>query len=674
MPQPHRVEWAKSPRTYLFAAAVGLIGGLAGTVFQASGRAVQHVIIGTGTLLEAAKELEWYQALLIPFGGAIAAALLSYALTRKRPSQGMSDVMEAVTLNRAKSLSVRATISRAMLSFALIVTGSSIGREGPIVYMSASFGSRFARWMRVPVQRLGIYAGCGIAAGMSASYFAPLGAALFAAEVVLGNFALEVMAPVIIASITANMVMQALARGPLSNLLHTAPLFELPEFKEGHPFEMLVYLFLGVAAAFAGWLFIKAMSEAARLFRKSKLPAWAHLPIGGLCIGLIGIWLPEIWGNGYHAVNIVLKEEPLLRFVAVLFVMKIVATSITLGSGGSGGIFTPTLFVGVALGMTVGTAAHALFPGIVADPRPYAVVGMASTIASTTQAPITAIFLLFEMTRETQVILPLMVAVMSASLTSRWLGLDSVYVEGMRRRGVQIPEGIEETTLTTTRVTDIMRSEAVWVNMGAGFDMIVGMFQKTRHDCIYVTGRDDQLRGVIRLHDVKNFLTDAELGPAVIGADLAVEVPHAAPNQTLAEVMPYFDDPEMNELPVVDPESGRLLGSVDRRDVISQLSVEVLQSPKLRAKFVEHEGAQHYVEIPKGHAVSRIPVPPEMAGKTLAQIGLRQQTGLTALAIIRVDQGQETRIVPQANTMVLKDDALIVMGPIESIERMGGTV
>jgi Trk K+ transport system NAD-binding subunit len=171
---------------------------------------------------------------------------------------------------------------------------------------------------------------------------------------------------------------------------------------------------------------------------------------------------------------------------------------------------------------------------------------------------------------------------------------------------------------------------------------------------------------------VKNFLADRDLGAAVIAADLSVEVPRAHPNRTLAEMIEAFDDPELNEMPVTDPIDGRLLGVVDRRDVISALSVEVLQRRGLRAKFVEHEGAQHYVEIARGHAISRIEVPPEMAGGTFADYDFRQRTGLMVLNVIRTIRGRETRIQPQPTTVLEPGDALIVLGPIEAIREAGG--
>jgi CBS domain-containing protein len=324
--------------------------------------------------------------------------------------------------------------------------------------------------------------------------------------------------------------------------------------------------------------------------------------------------------------------------------------------------------------MVVGLGAQAVFPSLVADPRAFGVVGMAAGLAAATQAPIMAIFFLAEMTRQTEILLPLVLASLAGSVTSRALGLDSIYIAPLRQRGVQIPEGIEETALTTTRVRDIMRENVVWIRETISFDMIVRMVQKVRKDSIYVVDGNSKLVGVIRLHDIKNFLTDQDLGPAVIAADLTVTVPHARPDQTLAEILEHFDDPELHELAVVDPKQGSLVGAVDRRDLLTALSVEVLQSQQLRAKFVEHGGAQHYVEIQPGNAVSRIPAPQELVGKSLAATDFRKRTGLTVLTIVHSAEGRETRILPEPGTIIHEQDSLIVMGPVEAIRRLGGVV
>ncbi len=677
MSDARRVPWAHEPKTFLYAAGVGVIGGLVATIFQLGAHGLQRAIIGKGGLLEAAKKLEPHQRFLIPFAGAIAAALLAYGFSKRRKAQGMSDVMEACTMRKAETLSIRSTLMRAASSLALIATGGSVGREGPIVFTSAAFASRLARLGKFAGPRLGLFAGCGVAAGIASAYYAPFGAAIFAMEVVLGNFAIEIMAPVMVASVVASLFAKgvaALISDP--EVMRGPPLYDLPTFTERGPGEYLIYLALGVGAAFGAKLFIWTMRGTEKVFGRLPLPAVVKLPIGGLLVGVIGIWLPEVWGNGYDAVNKVLDDTaaPIFGFVALLFVMKILATSLTVGSGGSGGIFTPTLFVGAALGLIFGTAAHWALPGVVDDPRHYAVVGMAAVLAATTHAPIMAIFILFEMTRETGMVLPMVVAAISASVISRRIGVESVYLEPLRRRGLHIPEGIEETALTTTRVRDIMREKAAWIRVTATFDMIVGMVQKTRRDAIYVVDDDLRLKGVIRLHDIKSYLAEPELGAAILATDLAIVVPHALPDQTLAEVLSRFDDPDLDELPVVHPVDGKLMGVVDRRDLLTALSVEVLQSQQLRAKFVEHGGAQHYVEIQPGHAVSRIPVPPDMVGKTLASTDFRNRTGLTVLTVIHPENGREVRIVPAPGTVLAAGDALIVMGAIEKIRELGGTV
>jgi len=685
MPDARRVPWAHAPKTFLFAAGVGLIGGLVSPLFQLGSHLLQRVFIGHGGLLRAALNVPPLARLFIPFGGAIAAALLAYGFSKRRKSQGMQDVMEACTLRKAETLSIRSTLMRAASSLALIATGGSVGREGPIVYMSAAFGARLARLGKFAGPRLGLYAGCGVAAGMSAAYYAPLGAAIFAMEIVLGNFAIEIMAPVMLASVVSYLCAERIAlflaiepatTPPVwSEWLKGAPLYDLEFFHNIHPAEYLLYILLGVAAAFGAKLFVWTMRQTEGVFAKVPLPAVVKLPIGGLLVGIIGIWLPDVWGNGYDAVNLIIKEMPSFRLVLVLFILKIVATSATVGSGGSGGIFTPTLFVGAALGLMVGTASQNLLPGgVVGQSAPYAVVGMAAVLAATTHAPIMAIFILFEMTRETGMVVPMVIAAITATVASRAIGVESVYFGPLRRRGIHIPEGIEETALTTTRVRDIMREKAAWIRMTATFDMIVGMVQKTRRDAIYVVDGDLRLVGVIRLHDIKSYLAEPDLGAAVLATDLAIVVPHAFPDQTLADVLPRFDDADLDELPVVHPMDGKLLGVVDRRDLLTALSVEVLQSQQLRAKFVEHGGAQHYVEIQPGHAVSRIPVPKELIGSTLAAADFRNRTGLTVLTVIRPQDGREVRIVPAPETVLAAEDALIVMGKIEKIQSLGGSV
>ncbi|MHC4408013.1 MAG: chloride channel protein [Planctomycetota bacterium] len=670
------VPWALQPKTFLIAAGVGIIGGLVGATYQILSKGLQRILIGPGSLLEAANRLPAWQCVLIPFGGACLASFLGYGVARWKTGQGMADVMEAVSLRRMRDLSVSRTVLRALSSLALIATGGSVGREGPIAYMAASFGTRFSRFAGVPSTRLGLFAGCGIASGMAVSYYAPFGAALFAMEVVLRNFSVDILAPVLAASVVSFLMFTALATtGIFGDFLSGPPLYKFePMLPTGHPAEFFVYLLLGCASALGGWLFIRALRDSRAFFDRLAIPSWAKIPLGGLIVGIIGIWLPEVWGNGYAAVNTVVTGDVTFRFLTTLFFFKIFATSITLGSGGSGGLFTPTLFAGAALGLAFGAAGHAIAPDLIAEPTHYAVVGMAGAISATTHAPIMAIILMFEITRETQLFVPMCVAAIAATVTSRAMGIESVYIEPLKRKGIVIPEGIEETTLTTTPVSDIMRREGVWIHENAPFDRIVETAKKNRRDSIYVTNGSGSLIGVIHLHDIKSYLADADLGVAVIAADLAVETPRAVETETLAEIIRKFDDPEVHELPVVDPQTGMLLAVVDRRDLITVLSVEVLDSQQIRAKFVEPKGAQHFVELPEGHALSRLAVPVEYWGRTLRETNFRADTNLTILTVVRTQGTRESRILPEPDLELREGDELIVMGAAEDIREQGGDV
>ncbi|MCZ6573354.1 MAG: chloride channel protein [Planctomycetota bacterium] len=660
-----RAKEVHSPTVFLFAAAVGVVGGLVGVAYQLARKGVQITLMEKGGFLDAALALPWWKALLIPVAGATVSSILFYGLLRGR-TQGMADVMEAVTLRNAKLLSIRRTLARALASLALITTGGSVGREGPIVYVSASLGRRLGGLSRSPLPRLGLFAGCGVAAGMSAAYGAPFGAALFAMEVVLGSFAVDILAPVVVASVTAMLVVKGFAEGPLDGVIQ-AHLYTLPTGLElTSAWEILLYLGLGMLAAVVAMVFLRSLTVGERLFRRLAIPRPLQLPLGGLIIGLISIKLPYVWGGGHDTLGWMFTEWPVWEFLLLLLVVKIFATAVTVGSGGSGGLFSPNLLVGGLVGALVGDAARAMLPDLVVEPRAYAVVGMAAGLAGATQAPIMAIFFLFEMTKQPDLLLPLTVSTVAASVTARSLGLDSMYVQPLLRKGVHIPETIEETALTTTHVADLMRPDAVWVSETASFDVVVGMLRKTRKGSIYVVTGEGALRGAIHLHDLKNYLGEDTLSAAIIAADLAVPVPRVTGEKTLAEILDIFDDPDLNEIPVVD-DNDQLLGVVDRRDVIAALSVEVLHRGTLRAKFVMPEGDTHYVEIPPGHQLARVPVPEAFVGKTLGSTDFRRLTGLNVLTIVRRGNGREKRILPAPELVLEAGDDLVLLGPAEAI-------
>jgi CIC family chloride channel protein len=660
-----RLRSGIEPEMLVLAALVGVLGGLAGVGFRLAADWVQLTFLGGVDLIEAALAMPWWKRLLIPTAGAAIASILLYVIGREKETAGVSDLMETVSLRRGTGLRLRTTVLRSLASLGIISTGGSVGREGAITQLTAAMGAETGRRLGLTGQRFGLLLGCGVAAGMAAAYNAPLAGAIFAMELILSNFAVDIFAPVVFATVSATTVSR--------RILGAAPVYDIPGALEigNLPVAVLASIALGILAGFVAAAFLRTLFQSEDLFRSMKMPPYVKTTLGGLAIGVLGIWWPHVWGNGYQVVDLILHGELTVQFVALLFLLKIVATAITVGSGGLGGVFTPTLFVGAALGMVFGTGIHALLPGLAGDRGTYVMVGMAGLVAGTTQAPIMAIFVLIEITDSFEMVVPLMLGSIAASVTSNLLSGESIYTGRLKRRGVTIPEGIEELALAATRVRDVMRGDPASVRMRSPFVEVLPVLVGTRSDAIYVVDEAGRLQGAIRLHDVKHFLSDEELGQIVVAADLAVEVPFVTPDRSLAEVLQTFEDPELEEVPVVATDDDRrLIGIVGRRDVIAALTIEVLRSHSLRAKFVSREGGTaDYVELPRGHRVERVPVPARMVGRTIGDVDFRRLTGLSILTVIRADESSHgQRFLPEATLELFPGDAFVVMGPGERID------
>lgn len=652
-------------RILLMAVVVGVLGGLGSVGFNALVRLVQVTTMGASDVLEAAANLAWWQKILIPTAGAAVASLLLYWVGRERETAGVSDLMEIVAMQTRRRPSIRVTLMRTLASLGVLATGGSVGREGAVVQVSASLAGGVGAAVGLSGQRLGLLLGCGVASGMAATYNAPVAGAVFAMELVLANFAVDVFAPVVLASVTATTTSRL--------IVGSAPVYAIPAVPASGslPLELVTFLALGILSGIAAVGFMEALARATRGFRAIPLPPWVRTTLGGLLIGIIGIWLPHVWGNGYEVVDLILHQELALALVGVLLVLKIVATAITVGSGGPGGVFTPSLFVGAALGLLYGEGVGLLFPDLTSPPVVYAIVGMAGLIAGTTRAPIMAVFVLVEMTNDFAIVVPLMLGTIAASATARRIRSESLYTGKLRERGVKLPVGLEETALAATRVSDLMRTDLSALNEREPMEAVLAALVASRDDALFVVDDKGRLKGVVRLHDVKDMLAGEEMGPLLIAADLSVPLPSIAPEAALAQVLEYFDDPELGEVPVTESATGRLLGSLSRRDVIAMLSLEVLGRGSRRARFVYRDREDSdYVELPPDHKIERIPVPGDMVGKSIVDADFGRVMGLSILMILRDDlEGRTHRIYPRRDLQFEAGDALLVFGPVDAIER-----
>ncbi|MCA8953105.1 MAG: chloride channel protein, partial [Planctomycetes bacterium] len=565
---------------FLLAAVIGVSGGLLGSLFQHGLSAIQHAFTGLEPgedLSDAVRSnLDWWQTLLLPAAGGLVSGLVILLLRGNKPPFGIADLVVLVQLRKG-AIRLRESLVQIVASACTIGTGGSIGKEGANSQIAATIASLLARWTRLGSRPRAVLVGCGVAAGMATSYNAPIAGAIFVMEVVLGNFAMDVFAPIVVASVLATMVRGeylgtgAIYGGSLPTKIGTVP-----------STLVLTAILLGVFCGFGGVLFRAALRGARRAFAALRLPPPIALALGGLVVGGIGVFMPETWGNGFEVIDDI-AHGPTAVLVLTLFFWKVVATCGTVGSGGLGGIFTPNLVIGAALGTFFVYGLDALHPGSPTAPdvlaEEFAVftfVGMAGLTSATMHAPVTAVVLIFELTGHYEIVMPAMLCSIVASIASSIVDQDSYYTAAIRAKGEEVPSGIEDMAIRSTFVRDVMRGELLTVRDTASFEEVMRMLGEHRGDTIYVQDQGGALIGRIELQDVKNFINDPTLSSVVIAADLTRPAITASPDDSIAALMPRFEDPELREIAIVRGKPARLVGRVRHLDVITTIGSEVL--------------------------------------------------------------------------------------------------
>jgi CIC family chloride channel protein len=519
---------------------------------------VQWVLADSRLPIEqAAETLAWWHRMLVPTIGGVLAGLALHFGARFVREKDSTDYMEAIAIGDGE-IPTRPTLVKILSSVFTIASGGSIGREGAMVQLAAMLASLVGRTARLPRARLRLIVACGAASGIASAYNAPIGGALFVAEIVLGSIAMATFGPLIVASAMATVVSRILMGG--------AALYFVPAFQMVSPLELISYLLLGLAAGGAAPLFLSLLEWSTALFKGWKAPAWAQLGFGGFIVGLISLHQPFVWGNGYGALSMILQTDGVWLVILSLLVWKLVATASTVGSGAVGGVFTPTLLVGGALGALFGSGAHFLFPNATAGPHSYAVVGMGAFLAATTHAPLMAILIVFDMTLNHEIILPLMLACVSAYTVAYAMRKESIYAAA---RGLS-QQAAEAAPLERMHVSDLMKADPICVGESARFPEIVQAFVKNRHHNLFVVGDEKEFRGVIPLHDIKAHLYDEELAKFAIAQDLLHdEFPTVTPEMTLAKTLETFSHHSGERIPVVEKGRGRkLVGSISKTDLL----------------------------------------------------------------------------------------------------------
>jgi CIC family chloride channel protein len=545
---------------YFWAAIVGVCGALSSVGFREALTQLRLLYVGyEGSVEVHAQVYPWWWRVLIPTaGGLVAGAILLLGERWSKAGRSL-DFMEVVVLGNGV-IRVRATLVKSLSSLVTLSTGGSIGREGSMVQLASMLGSVLGRTAKLSPARLRLLVACGAAAGIACAYNAPFAGAFFVAEIVLGSIAMESIGPLIVSTVVATV----LAR----QFLGVAPVYAMPHFEAMPNWQLIAVTLLGVVAGLIAPLLLLLFRGGETLFRRTQLPVFLKLALGGLIVGVISIWEPGVWGNGYEVVESVLNNPWTWKALLTILVWKVLATVATTGSGAVGGIFTPTLFCGAMIGALFGEALQGLLPHETIFLASFAVVGMGGLLAATTRAPIMAILIMFEMTHDDTSIMPLMLACVIAFYIARQISGESVYSRQLHGGAYAEPP------LFLLHVRDLMKKSPISVPPTSTFADIAGLFATHTFKHLYVVDGDGRFLGAIALQDLKPFLQDDDISQVVIALDLMHDdIPALTSDASLKESLEVFARHDGERLPVLDSQTDRrLVGALAKTDVLLTLA------------------------------------------------------------------------------------------------------
>jgi len=559
----HRYRLDRHISSLLMAIAIGILSGYGAVLFRFVIQGAQYAFYqNTADILTFVSTVPVYCLIGLPAIGGLVVGLLVRFGAREAKGHGVPEVMEAVSL-RGGRIRKRVAVVKIIASAVCIGSGGSVGREGPIVQIGSSIGSSIAQIFKTSGPQHRTMVGCGAAAGIAATFNAPIAGVLFALEVLLGDFGLAAFSPVVLSSVMATTISR--------HYFGDFPAFVIPSYELASLWEFAIYPFLGLLAGLLAILFIVVLYKAEDLFDAIKIPEWIKPALGGMLLGLVLLKWPQVFGVGYGAINQSLLNEMSGLLLFTLIFVKIGATSLTIGSGGSGGIFAPSLFIGAMAGGFFGWVVNILFPGITASPAAYALVGMGALVAGTTHAPITAILIIFEMTGNYKIILPMMITCILSTLVAISLKNGSMYTVKLLRRGVDISGGLEQNILRALKVRQIMKEDVATVPEGMALINLINTFKVKDIAYLHVVNENHELTGIISFRDIRPLLGEEEARYLIIAKDVAAtDLATVSPEDNIQHALHIMSKKGLSQLPVVAGDNGKkVIATLREKDVIT---------------------------------------------------------------------------------------------------------
>jgi CIC family chloride channel protein len=671
----------------VMAVAVGLSTGLAAVFFIRLIDFIQFLFYGGFEKILPGWGRLWI--ILVPvIGGFMVGPIISrFAVEAK--GHGVPEVMQALIL-RGGRIRPRVAIAKIIASALCIGTGGSAGREGPIVQVGSALGSSVGQWLHLSDERIKNMVACGAAAGISATFNAPIAGVVFAIEVLLSELQVAVFGNVVVSAVAASIVSQI--------FLGARPAFEVPGYVMHSPWEILLYAFLGLLAALVGVLFIRMLYYAEDVFERLAMPEWLKPATGALLLGILaysypylgtisyisaGITtpslpisenFPHIFGSGFLFLEEVLQGRAPFLLLFLLVFLKPLATSFTLGSGNSGGVFAPSLFTGAMLGGSFGYLVMHLFPNLTIEIGAYALVGMAAVFSAAARAPLTSMLIVFEMSNDYRLILPLMASGMVASTFAHWLHSDSIYSLKLTKRGIHFEQGRDMDIMQTVQVEEVMNKSPITIHRDQSVADLFAAFQETHLGGFPVIGNNRELYGIVTMQDMERTIDDMErtLKRKDVNLkdlkvwDVATPEPVTAyPDEPIWTAIRRMAPRDLARLPVVSRSNPKeFVGIISRSDIVRAYNVGLMrkQNEQLNQdrSILRKVTGLEFIEI-------KVDSNCEGTGIQLADISLPPNTKF--VSILRYG----TVLVPDGKTKILPGDVITVLcssDQIESVKKM----
>ncbi len=596
-----------------------------------------------------------YYPILLPVLGGLLVGPLIYYLAPEAKGHGVPEVMQAMETKGGR-IRPRVILVKTVASALTIATGGSVGREGPIVQIGAAFGSTVGQRFHLNQQRILTLVASGSAAGIAATFNAPIAGVMFALEVLLGEYTVQAFSVMVFAAVSASTTSRM--------FLGENPAFVVPEYSLVSAWELILYLVLGVVAALGAGLFVRVLYFSEDVFDHWRFPPQLKPAVGGLLLGLLGFYVPYILGTGFPAIEDTMSGGLGLSLLLVLVLAKILATSLTLGSGFSGGVFAPALFIGAVLGGSYGKVVHDLFPTLTATSGAYAMVGMAAFFAAAARAPITAIIILFEMTLDYNIMLPLMVSTVVATVVAAHAEPESIYTLKLTQRGIAFtgrPGGLGP--MGGLQVGKVMtpKSATLSTPLYTPLSELTRVFQETGHHGLPVVDEEGDLVGMVTIGDLEQALLTAD--PASTVADIYTsDIMTAFPDESVERVIKRAGGLDIGRIPVVQRDNPRKIAGILRRGDIIRAYGEALSRRDARYQRIERRRLEHL----SGSRLIEFELNPHdgAVGLTLKELALPPES-----LIVSINR-QGTSLIPRGNTRLLAGDHLVALAPVDGGARL----